>query len=246
MKDKIEKKAKKENLNAGHRERMRNRFMKSGENLESFAEHEILEVYLYNFIPRKDTNKIAHRLLNKFGDLYSVLHASAKQLMEVEGISECAAISMAMNCEVHRLSKTSFGSKNKVSGMKQIVELCKKLLEGSTTERLVVIYINNNAECISHDTFSSKETQRILVSPTEIAYKILSHNPAGVVLAHIHPGGSNMPSQSDIKFTQQLFISLKALSINLVEHIIFDGNLNSYSMKQSGVIDNFNANLQFL
>ena len=53
-----------ENIHQGHREKMRQRFLKSG--LEGFADHEALELLLYYAIPRRDTNELAHRLLKQF------------------------------------------------------------------------------------------------------------------------------------------------------------------------------------
>lgn len=67
-----------ENIHQGHREKMRQRFLKSG--LESFADHEALELLLYYAIPRRDTNPIAHRLMERYGSLTAVLSAPAEDL----------------------------------------------------------------------------------------------------------------------------------------------------------------------
>ena len=79
-----------ENIHQGHREKMRQRFLKSG--LESFADHEALELLLYYAIPRRDTNPIAHRLMERYGSLTAVLSAPAEDLKKVEGIGESAAV----------------------------------------------------------------------------------------------------------------------------------------------------------
>ena len=76
-----------ENIHQGHREKMRQRFLKSG--LESFADHEALELLLYYAIPRRDTNPIAHRLMERYGSLTAVLSAPAEDLKKVEGIGIC-------------------------------------------------------------------------------------------------------------------------------------------------------------
>ena len=67
-----------ENIHRGHREKMRQRFLKSG--LEGFADHEALELLLYYAIPRQDTNPIAHRLMDRYGSLTAVLSAPAEDL----------------------------------------------------------------------------------------------------------------------------------------------------------------------
>ena len=73
----------------GHRERLRQRFLTSA---DSFEDHELLELILFYSIPRKNTNEIAHHLLNRFGSIKGVLDASVEALTEVNDIGENTAI----------------------------------------------------------------------------------------------------------------------------------------------------------
>ena len=63
-------------IHDGHREKMRQRFLKGG--LEPFADHEALELLLYYAIPRRDTNPIAHALMERYGSLRAVLSAPGR------------------------------------------------------------------------------------------------------------------------------------------------------------------------
>ena len=74
----------------GHRERLKERFIEHG--LTSFNELNALEMLLFYAIPRKDTNPIAHALLDRFGSLNAVFDASVRELCEVEGIGQNAAV----------------------------------------------------------------------------------------------------------------------------------------------------------
>ena len=74
------------NLHEGHRQRTRKEFIASG--LLSFSDVRALELLLYYAIGRKDTNPIAHSLLNRFGSLHNVFSASIEELCGIEGISE--------------------------------------------------------------------------------------------------------------------------------------------------------------
>ena len=65
-------------IHDGHREKMRRRFLTGG--LESFADHEALELLLYYAIPRRDTNPIAHALMERYGSLSAVLAAPVEDL----------------------------------------------------------------------------------------------------------------------------------------------------------------------
>ena len=60
-------------LHDGHRNRMRDKFLKTG--FENMEDHEILEMMLFYCIPRKDTNETAHILLNSLGTLVDVFEA---------------------------------------------------------------------------------------------------------------------------------------------------------------------------
>ena len=67
-----------DNIHAGHRSRMRQRFLETG--FAGFPPHEVLEMLLYYGIPRRDTNPLAHKLLAEYGSLHSVLCADPEEL----------------------------------------------------------------------------------------------------------------------------------------------------------------------
>ena len=75
---------------AGHRQRLRERFLKMG--LDSFEPHEVLELLLTYSIPRKNTNVIAHKLIDKFGSISAVFDAPCEALMSVDSITENSAV----------------------------------------------------------------------------------------------------------------------------------------------------------
>ena len=84
----------------GHRDRMRERIRRSG--LSTLQEHEMLEYILYAFVPRKDTNEIAHALIDRFGSFAGVLNADEKRLAEIAGMTENAALFLCNLPDVFR------------------------------------------------------------------------------------------------------------------------------------------------
>ena len=76
-------------IHEGHRQRLKDRFLREG--LDNFDELYVLELLLYYCIPRKDTNPIAHALLDTFGSLTGVLEATVEELERIPGISHNAA-----------------------------------------------------------------------------------------------------------------------------------------------------------
>ena len=90
-------------IHDGHREKMRARFLAAG--LDAFADHEALELLLYYAIPRRDTNPIAHTLMERYGSLSAVLEAPAEDLRKVEGIGESAAILLRLVPQLSRKAR---------------------------------------------------------------------------------------------------------------------------------------------
>ena len=90
-------------IHDGHREKMRQRFMTGG--LDAFADHEILELLLYYAIPRRDTNPIAHALMERYGSLPAVLAAPMEDLKRTEGIGESAAVLLHLVPQVCRRAR---------------------------------------------------------------------------------------------------------------------------------------------
>ena len=81
-------------VHAGHRARMRERFIKEG--LSGFSEHEVLELLLMFAIPQRDVNPLAHRLIDRFGSLSAVLESSPAELTRVDGVGENAAALLSL------------------------------------------------------------------------------------------------------------------------------------------------------
>ena len=79
-----------ENIHKGHRQKLKNRILMNG--LAGEAPHTILELLLFYGIPYKDTNPIAHELLDRFGSLSGVLRAGVEELKSVKGMTENAAL----------------------------------------------------------------------------------------------------------------------------------------------------------
>ena len=87
-------------IHEGHRQRLKDRFRREG--LDNFDELYVLELLLFYCIPRKDTNPIAHKLLDHFGSLTAVLEASPEELEKVEGINTSASTFLSLITQVGR------------------------------------------------------------------------------------------------------------------------------------------------
>ena len=123
-------------IHDGHREKMRQRFLKGG--LDSFADHEALELLLYYAIPRRDTNPIAHALMERYGSLSAVLTAPVEDLKKVEGVGESAAVLLKLAPQLYRKARLSDAEQETV--LSSVERVGAYLLERFAGEKNEVVY----------------------------------------------------------------------------------------------------------
>lgn len=219
----------------GHRQRMRERFGKQG--LDGFAPHEVLELMLFFAIPQKNVNPLAHQLLEKFGSLHAVLHADAKQLMQIKGIGEYTAIFLSLFAPVARYAQMEKSVERVTLGnRKQAEEHCIHLLDGQRREVFYAVCLNGQMQVLSNAMIAKGSIGEVPAYPRLVAEAALNHNAHGVMLCHNHPGGSITPSQGDVETTRQLGVLLAGLEITLVDHIIVSEG-KALSMVSCGLIE---------
>ncbi len=222
------------NVHDGHRQRMRQRIMKSG--ISSMQPHEVLEYLLYSFIPRKDTNEIAHALIAKFGSLAGVFNASAVRLKEVSGMTENAALFLSTLPDVFRLYIEGInGPRVSLKGRGEVRSYLGAKLYGVREERLLVCALDAHDGLIMCDTISCGSGDQVALSIREIVDFAISNKASNIIIAHNHPSGKVSPSQSDVDLTMELFIALNSIRTTLQDHIIFSDD-NYYSFEENGLL----------
>lgn len=211
------------NPHEGHRDRLRDRYLKEG--LLGFPDHNILELLLFYAIPRRDTNEIAHALLEHFGSLSAVFDASVDQLTEFEGIGEKSAVLINLIPKLARaylMDKETryphFGDVHKLG------TFLVNLYIGETKEKLIVILLNNRAEMIHFETVSEGTVNCTKADISKINDIVHRKNAASFVLAHNHPDGDCRPSSDDIQLTTRIASIFSSIGPPLAEHIVVGGN----------------------
>lgn len=204
----------------GHRFRMRERYVKQG-NLDGFAPHEILELWLFYAIPQKNINSLAHELLDQFGSLYGVLHAQPEQLKQIKGVGEYSATFLSLFPQIARYIEIEHaGERLKLSTRQAAEEYCIRLLAGEKRELFYAVCLDGQMQVIHNALVAKGSLSNVPASPRIVAEAVLNHNAHSVLLCHNHPGGSVIPSQGDMEVTRQLSALLHGLEVILVDHII--------------------------
>lgn len=217
---------------AGHRKRIREKFISAG--LDSFLDHEVLELLLTYCIARKDTKTLAWALLKKFGSLSAVLDASPEQLMTVDGIGKETAYFLKLIRNTFK--RYSLGTVKKtvtIRSPQQIIDYCKAALAGKQEESLELIFLSIRNTVIGTQQISSGLIDRIAISPRKIVESALTAKAAAIILVHNHPSGDCTPSDEDIIFTKNTVRAAQLFGISICDHIIIGKNKH-YSFRMNG------------
>lgn len=223
----------------GHRKRMYTRLEMDG----TLAEHELLEIFLYGLIPRKDTNKIAHVLIQRFGGLEMVFKAEKRELIEVEGVGEVVAD------HILAVKRIFMGRNAKTNEQKcNINDLRRSLLKKYSGLKYEVldIFAFDACDClVTHRTFTIKNADLVTVDGKQISAILSSPKVFAAIAAHNHPNSTCFPSTDDNVFTRALQLQCSINGVKLYDHLIIDGRGNTYSYLDSGelanICENFNA-----
>ncbi len=218
----------------GHRERIRQRIMKSdGAHLDDY---EILEILLCAFIPRVDVRPIAKTMVDRFGTVSAALAAAPERLMEIDGIGEAtAAYVRATNLLMQRAAGDAVKDKPVISNWAALLNYVKLKLRHEKSEQARVIYLDRKNKLIADEVAGRGTVDHAPIYPREIARRALELSASAVILVHNHPSGDPTPSRADIDLTRDIERALAPLEIRLHDHLVV-GSSETVSMKAKGLI----------
>ena len=219
-------------IHDGHREKKRQQFLQHG--LDSFADHEVLELLLFYAIPRKDTNPIAHALMDRFGSLDAVLSAPVEELCRVKGVGESAAALLKLTPQVYRRSRIAAAERERVLNSSQRAgDYLLELFTGEPAEVLYELCLDRKGKLLACRRVGEGGVSSINVDLRKIVENALLTGASGVILSHNHPSGIALPSADDCAATVRVKEALKTVGLVLVDHIVVaDGDY--VSMADSG------------
>jgi len=191
----------------GHRERLRARFAEHG--LESFNELNALELLLCYAIPRRDTNEIAHRLLDAFGSLSGVFQASMQELTSVPGIGENAATLILMVPQIVKKAHVSKAKETKI--IRNSTDAGNYLLPyflDEPDEIVMMLCLDNKRAVICCREMGRGVVNCVDANIRRMVETALKVKTTTVIIAHNHPNGVALPSREDDNFTRTLYRSV--------------------------------------
>jgi DNA repair protein RadC len=219
----------------GHRDRLRKKFVENG--LGCLEEHEILEMILFYSVPRKNTNELAHKLIDKFGSLAKVLDADIDLLTETDGVSFNSAVLLKMLPSVFRFyAKQNNDKAFSFQEIEALSQFCINQYIGETEEVLKVIYLDHQCRLISCVEICRGNNSFVAVNASKIIELSNKYKSNNIILTHNHPNASVRPSIADKSTTSRLYKIFDELHINLLDHVIVSGE-ETFSMLQNGCLN---------
>lgn len=209
-------------MHGGHRTRIKERFIRDG--LDSFEEHNILEMLLFYPIPQKDTNELAHDLLNRFGSLEGVFNADVEQLLQVGGVGEHTALFLTLFSEMTESYIEDRRQNEIIIGMRSITEFAVRKLAFSPTECLLIIFIDNkqcmlNWHCLQ-EGFVSADSLDIRT----VMRMVMGTNTTHVLLGRNYLKGKCSLRKTDLSVASQVSDALRGIGVGLFDYIAVGSN----------------------
>ena len=235
------------NPNAGHRQRLRERFARAG--AEGVADYELLEMILFNAIPVRDVKPLAKRLIAERGSLAGVLSAERDALVAlIEGpppegrprrpkaqtLNIVHQINLARAAALH-LARARVLGRPALSSWSDLLAYCRSAMSHETTEQFRVLYLDTKNQLIADEVLARGTIDHVPVYVREVVKRGLARDAKSLILVHNHPSGDPTPSKADIAVTQEVVAAAKTVALAVHDHVIV-GRGREVSLRSLGLM----------
>jgi len=218
----------------GHRQRLRERFLRSGN--DGLQDYELLELVLFRGIPRRDIKPLAKDLIDKFGSFAEVISAPIERLREIEGLGEAAITELKIvQAASLKLSQARVLNRPVLRSWAKVVDYCTASMAYGDTEQFRVLFLDHKHTLVADEVQQKGTVNHTPVYPREVVKRALDLGASGIVLVHNHPSGDPTPSRADIDMTKEVQEAGRALKIELIDHLVI-GRGAHVSFRQAGLL----------
>ena len=222
-------------IHDGHRERLQQHFREKG--IDGFTTVTTLEFLLQFAIPRRDTNPIAHALLDKFGSLHGVFSAKAEELCDVPGVGPRVADLITLIPQIMRKSAVdSAAERDRLPDRDAVIAYLQPRFLYEQEEIAILLCLDPQQRVIKCVEVARGVVDGVKLDIRQILVLALEMKSSSVVLAHNHPDGPKYNSREDDMATRELLRVLHTVSIYFQDHLIFTPE-GCFSYRGSGTMD---------
>ena len=219
---------------AGHRQRLKERFLKAG--ADALPDYEMLELLLFQAMPRRDTKPLAKALLKRFGSFAEVISAEPRALKEVEGVGDGAVVAIkTVQASALRLVRQEVIGRPVLSNWDKLLEYCRASMAFENTERFRILFLNKQNAVIADEVQQTCTVDHTPVYPREVVKRALELGATAIIMVHNHPSGDPKPSKADIEMTKEVADDGQKLGITLHDHLIMTRGGHA-SFKEMGLL----------
>jgi DNA repair protein RadC len=219
---------------AGHRQRLRRRFLKGGGN--AVADYELLELVLFLAQARGDVKPLAKNLISQFGGFAEVISAPEVDLSRVPGVGEAALASLkTVQAAALRLMAEPLMKRPVLRTWDQLIAYCRASMGFEKVEEFRVLYLDRKNLLVAEEVHQRGTVDHTPVYPREVVRKALEHGASAMIMVHNHPSGDTTPSKADIEMTKEVAKAASTMGIILHDHVIV-GRSDHTSFKATGLL----------
>jgi DNA repair protein RadC len=203
----------------GHRERLKARFRDAG--ADTLQDYELLELILFQSVPRRDTKPLAKALLARFGSFSEVLAAPEERLKEVDGVGDAVAHQLkVLLATAQRFARDPIRRKTVLDSWAAVVDYCRAAMAFAPIEQFRILFLDRKNQLIADEVQQKGTVDHTPVYPREVVKRALELSATALILVHNHPSGDPTPSRADIEMTKSVVEIAKPLGIAVHDHII--------------------------
>lgn len=220
----------------GHRQRLRDRFLKTG--LDGFADYEVVELLLTLAVPRSDVKQPAKTLIARFGNLRGILDAPIEELQKVSGIGSVTPIALhIIKAAATLYLQQSSEGQDSLADPERLTAFWRMRIGALPHEVFEVGYLDSGYRLLRDgvETLEEGTIDRAAVYPRRVIEAALRRGAFAVVLAHNHPNGSVKPSEQDKLLTRAIVLAAETVSIRVVDHLIISAQ-ETFSFRKAGLL----------
>ncbi len=218
----------------GHRERLRTRFLTGGH--APMPDYELLELLLFNAIPRIDVKPLAKRLLATFGDLPGVLAASEHRVLQVEGADRWVWLQLRLaEAFAQRLGQARVLNRDVIATWDHLIAYCRTAMAHRETEQFRILFLDRRNRLIADEAQAAGTVDHVPVYPREVAKRALELGASAIILVHNHPSGDPTPGEEDIAMTARVAEACRAIEVTIHDHVVI-GKDTEVSFREWGYL----------
>jgi DNA repair protein RadC len=220
----------------GHRQRLRERFLKSG--LAGLADYEVVELLLTLAIPRADVKQPAKALIARFGNLRGILDAPIEELRSVPGIGKVTPVALQIIKAAATLYlQQSAEDKDSLADPIQLSEFWRMRIGALKNEVFEVAYLDSGYRLLRDgvDRLEEGTVDRAAVYTRRVIEAALKRGAAAIVLAHNHPNADLTPSEHDKVLTRAIVLAAETVHLKVVDHLIVSVH-DTFSFRKAGLL----------